>query len=146
MLPLILCVLYSDHPSLCVCVLSDSVTGELKISNHSESFAGIYLCEVNNAVGTEHCRIILNANRRKRKPTECPCPYTLHMTLTCEHERPRFLPFKCSLLVVVPHSPCCSTSYSLCSIHGALKRHCVVLIILSNSDIRSELMEKKKKP
>uniref|UniRef100_A0A3Q3KVD1 Ig-like domain-containing protein n=1 Tax=Mastacembelus armatus TaxID=205130 RepID=A0A3Q3KVD1_9TELE len=39
----------------------DSVTGELRISNHSRSFAGIYLCEVNNAVGTEHCRINLKA-------------------------------------------------------------------------------------
>ncbi|XP_053196521.1 V-set and immunoglobulin domain-containing protein 8a [Scomber japonicus] len=39
------------------------VTGELKISNHSQSFAGIYLCEVNNAVGAEHCRINLKANK-----------------------------------------------------------------------------------
>ncbi|KAM7369260.1 hypothetical protein PAMP_013542 [Pampus punctatissimus] len=38
-------------------------TGELKISNHSQSFAGIYLCEVNNAVGAEHCRINLKANK-----------------------------------------------------------------------------------
>uniref|UniRef100_A0A665V7X7 Ig-like domain-containing protein n=2 Tax=Echeneis naucrates TaxID=173247 RepID=A0A665V7X7_ECHNA len=41
----------------------DSVTGELKISNHSKSFAGIYRCEVNNAVGTEHCIINLRANK-----------------------------------------------------------------------------------
>ncbi|XP_070844344.1 coxsackievirus and adenovirus receptor homolog [Chaetodon trifascialis] len=41
----------------------NSVTGELKISNHSGSFAGIYLCEVNNAVGAEHCRINLKANK-----------------------------------------------------------------------------------
>ncbi|XP_041667164.1 coxsackievirus and adenovirus receptor homolog [Cheilinus undulatus] len=41
----------------------NSVTGELRISNHSESFAGIYLCEVNNAVGAEHCRINLRANK-----------------------------------------------------------------------------------
>ncbi|KAM4527555.1 V-set and immunoglobulin domain-containing protein 8a isoform 1-T2 [Odontesthes bonariensis] len=41
----------------------NSVTGELKISNHSQSFAGIYLCEVNNAVGAEHCRINLKANK-----------------------------------------------------------------------------------
>ncbi|KAM9323027.1 V-set and immunoglobulin domain-containing protein 8a [Pholidichthys leucotaenia] len=40
----------------------DSATGELKISNHSQSFAGIYLCEVNNAVGAEHCRISLKAS------------------------------------------------------------------------------------
>ncbi|XP_034752530.1 V-set and immunoglobulin domain-containing protein 8a isoform X2 [Etheostoma cragini] len=41
----------------------NSVTGELKISNHSQSFTGFYLCEVKNAVGTEHCRINLNANK-----------------------------------------------------------------------------------
>ncbi|GAA6216037.1 coxsackievirus and adenovirus receptor homolog [Lates japonicus] len=41
----------------------DSVTGELKISNHSHSYAGIYLCEVNNVVGAEHCRINLKANK-----------------------------------------------------------------------------------
>ncbi|XP_041816427.1 V-set and immunoglobulin domain-containing protein 8a [Chelmon rostratus] len=41
----------------------NSVIGELKISNHSESFAGIYLCEVNNAVGAERCRISLKANK-----------------------------------------------------------------------------------
>ncbi|XP_044030720.1 coxsackievirus and adenovirus receptor homolog [Siniperca chuatsi] len=41
----------------------NSVTGELNISNHSQSFAGIYLCEVNNAVGAEHCRIDLKANK-----------------------------------------------------------------------------------
>ncbi|XP_030290749.1 V-set and immunoglobulin domain-containing protein 8a [Sparus aurata] len=41
----------------------DSVTGELKISNHSQSAAGIYFCEVNNAVGAEHCRINLKANK-----------------------------------------------------------------------------------
>ncbi|XP_074473821.1 V-set and immunoglobulin domain-containing protein 8a isoform X2 [Sebastes fasciatus] len=40
-----------------------SLTGELKISNHSQSFAGFYLCEVNNAVGAEHCRINLKANK-----------------------------------------------------------------------------------
>ncbi|XP_070781232.1 V-set and immunoglobulin domain-containing protein 8a [Enoplosus armatus] len=41
----------------------NSVTGELKVSNHSQSFAGIYLCEANNAVGAEHCRINLKANK-----------------------------------------------------------------------------------
>ncbi|KAM4532179.1 V-set and immunoglobulin domain-containing protein 8a [Fundulus diaphanus] len=41
----------------------DSATGELRISNHTQSFAGIYLCEVNNAVGAEHCRISLRANK-----------------------------------------------------------------------------------
>uniref|UniRef100_A0A3Q3BBK4 Coxsackievirus and adenovirus receptor homolog n=1 Tax=Kryptolebias marmoratus TaxID=37003 RepID=A0A3Q3BBK4_KRYMA len=41
----------------------NSVTGELKISHHSQSFAGVYLCEVNNAVGAECCRINLKANK-----------------------------------------------------------------------------------
>ncbi|XP_060917810.1 V-set and immunoglobulin domain-containing protein 8a [Labrus mixtus] len=41
----------------------NSVTGELKISNHSQSFAGIYLCAANNAVGAEHCRINLKASK-----------------------------------------------------------------------------------
>ncbi|KAM3874417.1 V-set and immunoglobulin domain-containing protein 8a [Diretmus argenteus] len=41
----------------------NSVTGELVISNHSQSFAGIYLCEVTNAVGAEHCRIHLRAHK-----------------------------------------------------------------------------------
>ncbi|XP_032395882.1 V-set and immunoglobulin domain-containing protein 8a [Etheostoma spectabile] len=41
----------------------NSVTGELKISNHSQSFTGFYLCEVKNAVGAEHCRINLKANK-----------------------------------------------------------------------------------
>ncbi|KAM4719204.1 coxsackievirus and adenovirus receptor homolog [Anableps anableps] len=41
----------------------DSTTGELRISNHTQSFAGIYLCEVNNAVGAERCRISLRANK-----------------------------------------------------------------------------------
>ncbi|XP_034458118.1 V-set and immunoglobulin domain-containing protein 8a [Hippoglossus hippoglossus] len=39
------------------------VTGELRISNHSQSLAGFYLCEVNNAVGAERCRINLKANK-----------------------------------------------------------------------------------
>ncbi|KAK5851767.1 hypothetical protein PBY51_023294 [Eleginops maclovinus] len=41
----------------------DSVTGELRIRNHSHSSAGFYLCEVNNAVGAERCRINLRANK-----------------------------------------------------------------------------------
>ncbi|XP_029300922.1 V-set and immunoglobulin domain-containing protein 8a [Cottoperca gobio] len=41
----------------------NSATGELKIGNHSQSFTGFYLCEVNNAVGVEHCRINLKANK-----------------------------------------------------------------------------------
>ncbi|XP_074547053.1 V-set and immunoglobulin domain-containing protein 8a [Halichoeres trimaculatus] len=41
----------------------NSATGELRISNHSLSFAGIYLCEANNAVGAEHCRINLKASK-----------------------------------------------------------------------------------
>lgn len=69
----------------CVCALSDSAAGELKISNHSQSFAGIYLCEVSNAVGAEHCRINLNANKRKgtHPHTDGPCPsHITHDTLT----------------------------------------------------------------
>ncbi|XP_037547993.1 coxsackievirus and adenovirus receptor homolog [Nematolebias whitei] len=38
-------------------------TGELKINNHSQSFAGVYVCEVNNAVGAEYCRIYLKAKK-----------------------------------------------------------------------------------
>ncbi|XP_076016089.1 V-set and immunoglobulin domain-containing protein 8a [Genypterus blacodes] len=41
----------------------DSASGTLVISNHSQSFAGLYLCEVNNAVGTERCKINLQANK-----------------------------------------------------------------------------------
>ncbi|XP_033832146.2 V-set and immunoglobulin domain-containing protein 8a [Periophthalmus magnuspinnatus] len=41
----------------------DSVTGELKISNHSQSHAGLYLCEVNNAVGSERCQVHLRASK-----------------------------------------------------------------------------------
>ncbi|XP_068561733.1 V-set and immunoglobulin domain-containing protein 8a [Cebidichthys violaceus] len=41
----------------------NSVTGELRITNHSQSFAGFYLCEVNNAVGAEHCRINVKAKK-----------------------------------------------------------------------------------
>ncbi|XP_056147178.1 coxsackievirus and adenovirus receptor homolog [Lampris incognitus] len=41
----------------------DSVAGQLVISNHSESFTGVYLCKVTNAVGTEHCRIHLKAEK-----------------------------------------------------------------------------------
>ncbi|CAG5867240.1 unnamed protein product [Menidia menidia] len=43
--------------------MQNSGTGELKISNHSPSFAGMYLCEVNNAVGAERCEINLKANK-----------------------------------------------------------------------------------
>ncbi|XP_062410897.1 V-set and immunoglobulin domain-containing protein 8a [Sardina pilchardus] len=42
-------------------VTQDSLTGQLKISNHSESFAGIYTCEVSNVVGKERCKINLRA-------------------------------------------------------------------------------------
>ncbi|KAM6901257.1 coxsackievirus and adenovirus receptor homolog [Lycodopsis pacificus] len=41
----------------------NSVTGELRITNHSQSGAGFYLCEVNNAVGAKHCRINLKAKK-----------------------------------------------------------------------------------
>ncbi|XP_010892285.1 V-set and immunoglobulin domain-containing protein 8a [Esox lucius] len=39
------------------------VTGVLSISNHSEGFAGIYTCEVTNAVGDERCTIKLTADK-----------------------------------------------------------------------------------
>uniref|UniRef100_A0A3B3UZ84 Ig-like domain-containing protein n=1 Tax=Poecilia latipinna TaxID=48699 RepID=A0A3B3UZ84_9TELE len=45
----------------------DGSTGELRISNHTQSFAGIYLCEVNNAVGAERCRISLRANKHPNR-------------------------------------------------------------------------------
>ncbi|XP_051541681.1 V-set and immunoglobulin domain-containing protein 8a isoform X1 [Myxocyprinus asiaticus] len=41
--------------------IQNSVTGELLISNHSESHSGIYSCEVSNAVGKESCRLNLQA-------------------------------------------------------------------------------------
>uniref|UniRef100_A0A8C7XLB1 Ig-like domain-containing protein n=1 Tax=Oryzias sinensis TaxID=183150 RepID=A0A8C7XLB1_9TELE len=53
----------------------NSVTGELRLSNLSQSFAGTYLCEVNNAVGAQRCRINLKASKRKRVNlhTDCSC-------------------------------------------------------------------------
>lgn len=56
----------SDAPARlsCVCV-SDTATGELRISNHSQSLAGLYLSEVGHAVGAERCRIASKANKYK---------------------------------------------------------------------------------
>lgn len=45
----------------------NDATGELTIGNHSQSFAGIYLCEVNNGVGAERCRINLRADKLPNK-------------------------------------------------------------------------------
>ncbi|XP_044000456.1 coxsackievirus and adenovirus receptor homolog [Gambusia affinis] len=45
----------------------DGATGELRINNHTQRFAGIYLCEVNNAVGAERCRISLRANKHPNR-------------------------------------------------------------------------------
>ncbi|XP_048876158.1 coxsackievirus and adenovirus receptor homolog [Brienomyrus brachyistius] len=42
-------------------VTQNSVTGELFITNHSESTQGMYVCEVRNAVGIERCRFRLQA-------------------------------------------------------------------------------------
>ncbi|XP_026798541.3 V-set and immunoglobulin domain-containing protein 8a [Pangasianodon hypophthalmus] len=42
-------------------VTQDPFLGELLIANHSVDLAGIYACEVSNAVGKEHCRINLQA-------------------------------------------------------------------------------------
>lgn len=39
----------------------NAVSGDLVIRNHSQSFTGVYLCEVTNAVGAERCRIRLKA-------------------------------------------------------------------------------------
>ncbi|XP_015257012.1 PREDICTED: coxsackievirus and adenovirus receptor homolog [Cyprinodon variegatus] len=41
----------------------NSETGEMRISNHTQRFVGIYLCEVSNAVGVECCKISLRANK-----------------------------------------------------------------------------------
>lgn len=58
--------------------ISDGVTGELKISNHSQSFAGLYLCEANNAVGAERCRIVLKAHKRKELKQNVAIHVTSH--------------------------------------------------------------------
>uniref|UniRef100_A0A3B1KI62 Coxsackievirus and adenovirus receptor homolog n=1 Tax=Astyanax mexicanus TaxID=7994 RepID=A0A3B1KI62_ASTMX len=42
-------------------VLQSPVSGELLISNHSVELAGVYSCEVTNAVGKERCRLNLQA-------------------------------------------------------------------------------------
>ncbi|XP_035247627.1 coxsackievirus and adenovirus receptor homolog [Anguilla anguilla] len=47
------------HPS----ITQDSITGELHISNHSEALSGMYRCEASNAVGKEHCRYTLRAEK-----------------------------------------------------------------------------------
>ncbi|KAM4634132.1 V-set and immunoglobulin domain-containing protein 8a [Polymixia lowei] len=47
--------------------VQNSVTGELVISNHSQRCAGIYLCKVTNAVGAEHCKISLRADKPPNK-------------------------------------------------------------------------------
>ncbi|MEQ2316857.1 hypothetical protein AMECASPLE_036722 [Ameca splendens] len=61
----------------------DSATGELRISNHTQSFAGIYLCEVNNAVGAERCRISLRANKYcVVLESRSPDPWSEPLTLT----------------------------------------------------------------
>ncbi|XP_063067316.1 V-set and immunoglobulin domain-containing protein 8a [Engraulis encrasicolus] len=45
----------------------DTLTGELKISNHSEAFTGIYTCEVSNSVGKGRCKINLRALKPPNK-------------------------------------------------------------------------------
>ncbi|KPP64461.1 coxsackievirus and adenovirus receptor-like [Scleropages formosus] len=42
-------------------VTQDPSSGELLIRNHSESFAGNYLCEAKNSVGSQQCRYTLRA-------------------------------------------------------------------------------------
>ncbi|KAF4082673.1 hypothetical protein AMELA_G00154340 [Ameiurus melas] len=44
-------------------ITQDAFQGELLIANHSVDLAGIYACEVSNAVGKERCRINLRAVR-----------------------------------------------------------------------------------
>lgn len=60
-------MLRCTRPSLvCVCVcVSDTATGELRISNHSQSLAGLYLSEVGHAIEVERCRIASKANKCK---------------------------------------------------------------------------------
>lgn len=54
-----------------VCV-SEGATGELRITNHSQSFAGLYVCQASNAVGAERCRVVLKANKRKELKQDIP--------------------------------------------------------------------------
>ncbi|KAJ7987264.1 hypothetical protein DPEC_G00336930 [Dallia pectoralis] len=49
-------------PVLATATQSHVTGGVLSISNHSETFAGVYACEVTNAVGSERCTIKLAAN------------------------------------------------------------------------------------
>uniref|UniRef100_H2SII9 V-set and immunoglobulin domain containing 8a n=2 Tax=Takifugu rubripes TaxID=31033 RepID=H2SII9_TAKRU len=41
----------------------EGATGELRITNHSQSFAGLYDCRASNTVGAERCRVVLKANK-----------------------------------------------------------------------------------
>ncbi|XP_036381910.1 V-set and immunoglobulin domain-containing protein 8b [Megalops cyprinoides] len=47
--------------------IQNSQTGELLIRNHSASFMGNYVCEVNNAVGSEMCKYTLRAVKPTNK-------------------------------------------------------------------------------
>lgn len=100
------CSYAAESASLCI---SDGVTGELRISNHSQSLAGLYLCRANNAVGSEHCRIVLKAN--KCKDLNIMLTSTWHYKMSVQElGRPRFHSFKCSVFVDVPQPPYCSIS------------------------------------
>ncbi|KAJ8408557.1 hypothetical protein AAFF_G00251920 [Aldrovandia affinis] len=44
-------------------ITQNSLTGELRISNHSEMLAGTYRCVASNGVGTEQCRYALRAEK-----------------------------------------------------------------------------------
>lgn len=57
------------HARLCV---SDGATGELRITNHSQSLAGLYGCQASNSVGAERCRVVLKANKRKELKQDIP--------------------------------------------------------------------------
>lgn len=60
-----------SDPSAHLCV-SDGANGELRITNHSQSFAGLYVCQANNTVGAERCRVVLKANKRKELKQDIP--------------------------------------------------------------------------
>lgn len=44
---------------------SDQQSGELLISNHTDSNTGTYMCEAKNAVGSAQCKYELHAYNRK---------------------------------------------------------------------------------
>ena len=49
----------------------DPQTGKLLIKNHTDSYAGKYVCLAKNPVGEEQCTYTLHAYNRKPLPTHC---------------------------------------------------------------------------